>query len=105
MTVSVTTEAAARCVLVSVAGELDVATEGLFTEHLVDVLKTVPHGAALVLDFGALTFCSSAGVRAWGALATTAEHLGVPLWIGAVSAPVRRVFEIVGFGDFLPPRV
>jgi anti-anti-sigma factor len=54
----------------------------------------------LVLDMTDLTYINSAGLRTLADVLTQSQENGGDLKLAALSAKVRRVFEIVGFDNF-----
>lgn len=73
-------ETRAGCVVLSVRGELDLATETGFVADARRSLGTAA-GRPLVIDLSALTFLSSAGVGHLVQLDARARKLGTPLRI------------------------
>jgi stage II sporulation protein AA (anti-sigma F factor antagonist) len=97
---SLTVAEAAGRVVVTVRGELDLATSGEVEEA---VLPVVRDGRHAVLDLRGLDFMDSSGVRVVVAAHTAAEehggHLSVVL--SEDGSPVRRVLEISGLVSIL----
>ncbi|WP_055604265.1 STAS domain-containing protein [Streptomyces aureus] len=108
-----------------VSGEIDKATATHLCRSLLDALRAHPEG--ITLDFGAVTFCDCAGLRAlltarasWvarleqaspAAPAASRQHLDSgrhppqPLTLGPVSPRMARLLQLTGTGDlFSPPK-
>lgn len=54
-------------------------------------------GAPVVVDFAALNYISSAGLRVLLLAARRSKATGVPLALAGMSKPVEEVFKISGF--------
>lgn len=80
--------------LVSLEGELDLASQGAFRARLVDLL--VAGRTDLVLDLGGLTFLDSTGLGALIGIRRRAHALRGSLVLVCPPGTVRRVFEVVG---------
>lgn len=81
----------------SVEGRLDTLTAAQFEEELKQTLDGITE---LILDFQKLQYISSAGLRVLLAAQKTMNRQGAMRLVG-VSEPVREVFDITGFSDFL----
>ena len=83
-------------VVVSVAGELDVATVPQLGAYLRD--KTASHPAQLVLDLSGVTFLASSGVGLLMAARDGQEGIHGELHLTGVTGnrAVHRVLEVVG---------
>ncbi|MCR6483191.1 STAS domain-containing protein [Amycolatopsis sp. OK19-0408] len=79
-------------VVVAVAGELDMGSASSLRVELADRLRLKPDG--LVLDFGNVAFCASAGLQVLAEAARTASDSGVPFVVASAPPPVVRTFEI-----------
>lgn len=89
--------AGARCTVVTVAGDLDLATVGLFGESAGDALAA---GAAVVVDLSAVAFCSGAGLRALHLLQHRADETGTRVaWVVRTPA-MRRLLRGTGAAGF-----
>lgn len=89
-------------VVLSVRGELDVATVAALRAGVQEALAAAP--AALHLDLSALAFIDSTGCRELlrAARAGSAAGTEVDLVLPPVNRQVRRIVEFMGFGDLLP---
>ena len=87
-------------VVVTVLGELDLATAGEVEEA---VLPVVRDGGHAVLDLRGLDFMDSSGVRVVVAAHTAAEQHGgrLSIVLSEDGSPVRRVLEISGLVPLL----
>jgi anti-anti-sigma factor len=93
---SVSIDTSARPMVVSIAGEFDLAAVETVRTALQPMLA---HAA--VVDLGATTFMDSSGLQCLFALRSQAAQLGGRLTVGAVSPMVRRLFELTGVADEL----
>src|SRR5947207_11985973 len=85
--------------LLTVAGELDIATADRFIVDVVDWAASRPSDAPVVLDFSAVEFCGAAGLAA---LVQIESHLTPRhLRIRSPAPLVRRMIEIVGLVHLL----
>jgi anti-sigma B factor antagonist len=97
---SVTTRTAAAGAVVTVAGELDVATAPRLRAG-VAALVLAP-GQRLVVDLAGVTFCDSSGISALIAARNVAEAAGAAVALAAVPARLSRTFGLIGLADFFP---
>ena len=72
----------------------------LFEQALREAIGTEDQG--MVIDFGGLSYISSAGLRAILVTAKTLKKQGAALAICGLQAPIREVFEISGFDKIIP---
>jgi anti-sigma B factor antagonist len=97
---SVTTRTTGAGAVVTVEGELDVATAPrLHAELAALVLKT---GQVLVVDLAGVTFCDSSGISALIAARNVAEAAGAAIALAALPARLSRTFGLIGLADFFP---
>ena len=82
---------------VAVSGQFDVSTEEAFVRDVGELLEPADV-AAVQLDFSAVDFIDSSGVRA--VLRLHQRRPGA-VTITAASPPVLRVFQIAGVADLL----
>ena len=86
--------------VVSVSGELDIATAEQAYAYLSDVID---HGyAALSVDLAGLTFCDASGL---GVLARTANHAreaGRPLKLTSARPSLVKIMRITGMDSAFP---
>lgn len=87
--------------LLSLAGELDLATAGIFTSVLDAALDRRP--ARIVLDLGRLTFIDAGGVRAIVGARAHATLWGGTLSLTRSRPAVRRVLDLCRVGDLHGP--
>ena len=84
--------------IVTVHGEIDVATSPRLKTELVSLLDR--DARTIVLDLSATTFIDSSGLGVLvGALKRLREHNGDAIVLRGLQEPVRRVFEITGLTD------
>jgi anti-sigma B factor antagonist len=83
--------------VIALAGDFELATYAAVV-HELDRAR-VGEAATVVLDLRAVSFMDSCGLRT---VAEAHERLGERLSIVPGPANVQRVFEICGFGGFLP---
>jgi len=82
---------------ISLAGRLDTTT----APQLESELKTSLNGVkALVLDFSALDYLSSAGLRVLLAAQKAMNKQG-SMVVRHVNETIAEIFEVTGFGDIL----
>ena len=85
--------------VVAVAGEMDLVTAGDFAEAVRDQLA----GGPVVLDFAALSFMDSSGVRVLDTLLREAEREGWTLVVRPqLHANVRQILDMTGMIGVLP---
>ncbi|MEU0534327.1 STAS domain-containing protein [Amycolatopsis tolypomycina] len=97
---SVTTRTTGAGSVVTVAGELDVATAPRLRAGVEGL--TLGAGQVLVLDLGGVTFCDSSGISALIAAHNVAEAAGAGVALAAVPDRLGRTFGLIGLGDFFP---
>jgi len=89
-----------RGVVVSVAGELDVATAPMLDAALVEAVRH--HDAAVIIDLAATTFVDSAAVsiliKVWKGLRVDERALVLV----APNPKVRAVLEVLGIDQLVP---
>lgn len=79
--------------IVSLGGELDMATVEGLSEWLVDI-----SGSTVVIDLSELTFMDSSGI---GAMVRVKNELGDSLLLTRPQQNVRRVLELTGLSGWL----
>lgn len=82
---------------VSVAGRLDTTTAPQLEEELKSSLGGIE---SLCMDFGALEYISSAGLRVLLAAQKTMNKQGTMVVTGA-NETIMEIFEVTGFSDIL----
>jgi Anti-anti-sigma regulatory factor (antagonist of anti-sigma factor) len=89
------------CTLLTVHGEVDIATEGRLIASASDAMQT-SGGRPVILDLSMLTFLSSSGFGHLVALDERARADGVPLRIVVGDAwAVFRPFAVMGLEEVL----
>jgi anti-anti-sigma factor len=79
-------------------GELDLAAANDLGEQLLDI---VDHGERIiVMDFAALAFMDSSGLRLIVELRQAVEKRGARFLLGRLSGPVRRLLDIAGLSKW-----
>lgn len=92
---------ASGCATVEIAGELDMATAPLVDEQTKQLQR---QGATeLCLDTSGVEFIDSSGLLALLTLADAVDRMGATLRPTGASSAVRRVVEITGLHQFIPP--
>ncbi|WP_290059012.1 STAS domain-containing protein [Amycolatopsis solani] len=92
-----TTFAGDRCTVVAVAGDIDMATVAIFVECAETALAA---GGVLVVDLGAVTFCSGAGLRALHRVQWCADEAAVPVAWVVCTPSMWRVLRGTGVAGF-----
>ncbi|MHB1569824.1 MAG: STAS domain-containing protein [Solirubrobacteraceae bacterium] len=87
----------AGAVVISPAGELDLATADELREQLV----RQPGGCRLLLDLRGLTFMDSSGLALVAEQQRRAERDGIDFRLVRTSGPVQELFEITGLAKHL----
>lgn len=82
-------------VVLAVVGRIDQSTAPQFQSALLAVVGT--RGACVVVDFGAVPYISSVGLRALMIAAKQAKANVLPLAVAGLSPDVNEVFEISRF--------
>jgi anti-anti-sigma factor len=97
---SVTTRTTTAGAVITVQGELDVATAPRL-RAAADALAPAS-GQVLVVDLAGVTFCDSSGISALIAARNVAEDAGAGVALVAVPARLARTFALIGLADFFP---
>ena len=84
--------------VLSLSGRLDTTTAPQLQDVLIPVLD---EAAEIVLDFAALAYVSSAGLRVLLTGQKTAKAKNVSMIIRNVSEEIAEVFDMTGFSDIL----
>ncbi|TYB70172.1 STAS domain-containing protein [Nonomuraea sp. PA05] len=91
--------------MVSVAGELDIATTELLRSHLLALLQEAGHsqapGTELVIEVSRLSFIDAAGLGILVSVQNQAAHQHTPLHIEGVPPNMRRLLRITGLDQHL----
>jgi anti-sigma B factor antagonist len=87
------------CSLITLSGEIDHATAPELEEALLDLIRA--DCSNLVLNFGDVTYISSAGLRALAVAQMAARRQSPPgqIIFAEASPVVKQTFELVGFYD------
>jgi anti-sigma B factor antagonist len=85
--------------VVTVAGDVDLATAEDLTRHGRDALDRLDAGRPLVLDVAGVTFIDSSGLTALVRLRRAAAEKGSQVRLRAVPHSMRRLLELSGLAD------
>jgi anti-sigma B factor antagonist len=96
--VEITVTAVDHHALVTVVGELDIATSPQLREACLEALDL---GGDIELDLGGVGFLDSSGISVLVQARQRVDGLGRRFAISAASRPVRRVLEISGLDGAL----
>jgi anti-sigma B factor antagonist len=90
--------------IVSVAGELDVATADQAYLYISDVIDAWPSSssAALSVDLSGLTFCDASGLGALARIARHARQAGRQLTLIAARPSLLKIMRITGLDRAYP---
>jgi anti-sigma B factor antagonist len=97
---SATTRATGAGPVVTVGGEVDVATAPRLRAEIGAL--TLERGQLLVVDLAGVTFCDSSGISALIAARNVAEAAGAAVALAALPARLSRTFGLIGLADFFP---
>jgi anti-sigma B factor antagonist len=86
--------------VVSVAGELDIASAPALARAFEGLERSGTRGVAV--DLSELTFIDSSGISALATAVREARARDSRMVVAVPAGDVRRVFEIVRLGDFVP---
>lgn len=86
------------CGILSIAGELDLATVDQVDQHIA-LLVNGDALAHLLIDMVGLTFMDSTGLKA---LLRASEHVNGRAALIAPNFAIRRIFEVTGLDDQFP---
>jgi anti-sigma B factor antagonist len=87
------------CIIVTPAGELDIATAPQLRECLLGLLPGHP---ALVVDLDQVSFCDAAGLGVLVGAANRARANGASVHLVCTRPGIRRLFDITGLARRLP---
>jgi anti-sigma B factor antagonist len=88
-------------VTISLVGEFDMSGSERFWSVLSEALAADPR--SVVVDASRLDFIDSSGLMAFVRARDAAEEAGASLHVRSPSPALRRVVEILGLEDLLPP--
>jgi anti-sigma B factor antagonist len=97
---STSTGSAGTGPILTVRGELDVATAPRLRAGIAEL--TLAAGQLLVVDLAGVTFCDSSGISALIAARNVAEASDAKVALVAVPARLTRTFALTGLADFFP---
>jgi len=97
---STSTEPAASGPVLTVRGELDVATAPRLRAHIAGL--TLTPGQLLVVNLADVSFCDSSGISALIAARNVAEEAEAKVALVAVPARLTRTLALTGLADFFP---
>ena len=97
---SATTRATGSGPVVTVRGEVDVATAPRLRAEIGAL--TLGRGQLLVVDLAGVTFCDSSGISALITARNVAEEAEAGVALAAVPARLSRTIALIGLGDFFP---
>lgn len=83
----------------AVAGDVDRCCAGRLMERSLGAVRE--HGPWLTIDLAGVTFMDCGGVEALLTIRCQSHLMGGQLWVISPSAPVRRVFGILGLDAVL----
>lgn len=99
--VAVATE---HVVVLQVAGEIDMLTAPVLTEHVQEQFARVPAPRTLVFDLTRVSFLGSAGLAVLAHAQTTASDRGDAVQVVANGRAVLRPLEVTGLDKVLDVR-
>jgi anti-sigma B factor antagonist len=99
MSLTVHTEERADVVVVSVAGELDMATAPGLQDQITDLLEK--GRSRLVFDLSELSFCDSTGLSVFVRARNSADEAGGVVRLAAPRRGVLRILEVSGLVEVL----
>jgi anti-anti-sigma factor len=83
-------------VVVTAAGEIDVACSDQLLRALVDAVERTPTPRQLCCDLSGVTFIDSTGIAALVAAKHASENAGTEMMLAGAFGHVRRVLELTG---------
>ncbi|GAB3157946.1 STAS domain-containing protein [Amycolatopsis stemonae] len=95
---STSTASAGSGPVLTVRGELDVATAPQLRTRIGEL--TLDAGQLLVVDLAGVTFCDSSGISALIAARNAAQAANAEVALVAVPARITRTFELTGLAEF-----
>jgi len=100
--VNVTHDTAQKTTTLHAIGRLDFEAAGGFQKDLeASVSAAAADGNAVLIDCSALEYVSSAGLRVFLVGARAAKAANVPFAVYALTASVKEVFDVSGFGRII----
>lgn len=99
MSLTVSTERRGDVVVVSVGGELDMATAPQLQDQITEQLDQGHH--RLVFDLAELTFCDSTGLSVFVRAKNSCDDAGGEVRVAAPQRGVLRILEVSGLVEVL----
>ncbi|MGI5211424.1 STAS domain-containing protein [Plantactinospora sp. CA-290183] len=99
MSLTVRTEQRGEMAVVSVGGELDMATAPQLQDQITDLLEKGQ--TRLVFDLSDLTFCDSTGLSVFVRARNSADEAGGVVRLAAPRRGVLRILEVSGLVEVL----
>ncbi len=97
---SLTTQAVAERAVVSVGGEVDLATARSLTDHALEALRAVsPH---VVLDLSGVTFMDSTGLKSLITISQRASLAGGSFAVVGPTSAVHKLLKLTGLEEAFP---
>lgn len=98
---SVSSEDFADCRVVSLTGSIDHTNSDDFVEQLGEIAGGISRGGGMVIDLSALSFISSAGLRALLLAEAQVKEAGGRMIVCGLAGTVQEVFRISMFDSLL----
>jgi anti-sigma B factor antagonist len=86
--------------IVSVTGELDIATAEQAYSYISEVIDGRP--APVTVDLSGLTFCDASGLGALARIARHARQAGCQLMLASARPPLMKIMRITGLDRAFP---
>lgn len=99
MSLTVNTQAQSGMAVVSVSGELDMATAPLLQQHLSELLERGQ--SRLVFDLADVSFCDSTGLSVFVRAKNSCDAVDGVVRLAAPQRGVLRILEVSGLVDVL----
>lgn len=94
---------AGRAVVIAPSGRIDMTTADQLRERLIPIVTAAAKaGDAVVLDFSAVDYISSAGLRVLMLASKEARTSGGKIGVAALQPLVNEIFQISRFDKVLP---
>jgi anti-sigma B factor antagonist len=100
MSLTVQTEQRGDVVVISVAGELDMATAPQLQAHITELLES--GRARFVFNLTEVSFCDSTGLSVFVRAKNSSDAAGGVVRLAAPQRGVLRILEVSGLVDVLP---
>ncbi len=100
---TLTERRAGNTVVLAPAGRIDMSTADEFRDRLLPLMaQAAAKGESVVLDFSAVDYISSAGLRVLMLAAREARACGGKIAVAALQPVVNEIFQISRFDKVLP---